>query len=89
MLLLEVRGAMLALVHVSSSDPLPRLGIKNKPIETSFVKYILQQYTDASDGQKFQNSIKNAYAMGKLNMITSELQTTTRTITGTSPMLRM
>ncbi|KAG2266876.1 hypothetical protein Bca52824_073955 [Brassica carinata] len=42
-------------------------------METSSVQCIHQQYTAAFGGRKLQNSIKNAYAMGKLKMITSEL----------------
>ncbi|KAG7625843.1 hypothetical protein AtNW77_Chr3g0178021 [Arabidopsis thaliana] len=84
-LLLGVMGAPLAPIHVSSSDPLPHLSIKNTPIETSSAQYILQQYTAASGGQKLQNSIKNAYAMGKLKMITSELETATRTVRNRNP----
>ncbi|CAN6885197.1 unnamed protein product, partial [Brassica oleracea] len=60
-LLLRVRGAPLALIHVSSSDPLPHLSIKNIPIETSSAQFIRQWYTAASSGQKLQNSITNAY----------------------------
>ncbi|XWS39894.1 hypothetical protein CRYUN_Cryun18bG0093700 [Craigia yunnanensis] len=79
-LLLGVMGAPLAPVHVSSTDPLPHLSIKETPIETSSAQYILQQYTAASGGQKLQNSIRNAYAMGKLKMIASEYETATRTV---------
>ncbi|XVE66748.1 hypothetical protein DITRI_Ditri08aG0104500 [Diplodiscus trichospermus] len=79
-LLLGVMGAPLAPVHVSSTDPLPHLSIKDTPIETSSAQYILQQYTAASGGQKLQNSIRNAYAMGKLKMVTSEYETATRTV---------
>ncbi|CDY29397.1 BnaA06g13990D [Brassica napus] len=57
----RVRGAPLALIHVSSSDPLPHLSIKNTPIETSSAQFIRQRYTAASSGQKLQNSITNAY----------------------------
>uniref|UniRef100_A0A0D3B6V4 Uncharacterized protein n=1 Tax=Brassica oleracea var. oleracea TaxID=109376 RepID=A0A0D3B6V4_BRAOL len=60
-LLLRVRGAPLALIHVSSSDPLPHLSIKNTPIETSSAQFIHQRYTAASSGQKLQNSIISAY----------------------------
>ncbi|KAF3443543.1 hypothetical protein FNV43_RR13229 [Rhamnella rubrinervis] len=69
-----VLGAPLAPVHVSTTDPLPHLSIKDTPIvsssisltmETSSAQYILQQYTAASGGQKLQNSIHNAYAMGR------------------------
>lgn len=48
--------------------------------ETSSAQYILQQYTAASGGQKAQNSIRNAYAMGKLKMIASEFETPTRVV---------
>ncbi|KAJ0010547.1 hypothetical protein Pint_33755 [Pistacia integerrima] len=78
-LLLGVMGAPLAPVHVSN-DPLPHLSIKDTPIETSSAQYILQQYTAASGGQKLQNSIRNAYAMGKLRMVASEFETATRTV---------
>ncbi|CAN8270285.1 unnamed protein product [Cochlearia groenlandica] len=84
-LLLGVMGAPLAPIHVSSSDPWPHLSIKNTPIETSSAQYILQQYTAASGGQKLQSSIKNAYAMGKLKMITSELETATKTVRNRNP----
>ncbi|OMO63298.1 hypothetical protein COLO4_32558 [Corchorus olitorius] len=79
-LLLGVMGAPLAPVHVSSTDPLPHLSIKDTPIETSSAQYILQQYTAASGGQKLQNSIRNAYAMGKLKMVACEYETATRTV---------
>ncbi|XP_016507847.1 uncharacterized protein LOC107825501 [Nicotiana tabacum] len=79
-MLLGVMGAPLAPVHVSTSDPLPHLSIKDTPIETSSAQYILQQYTAASGGQKLQNSIKNAYAMGKLKMLASEFETPTKVV---------
>lgn len=74
-LVLGVMGAPLAPVHVTTSDPLPHLSIKCTPIETSSAQYILQQYTAASGGIRVQNSIKNAYAMGKLRMVASEFET--------------
>ncbi|KAJ7966555.1 Glutamyl-tRNA (Gln) amidotransferase subunit A (DUF620) [Quillaja saponaria] len=74
-LLLGVLGAPLAPVHVCTTDPMPHLSIKDIPIETSSAQYILQQYTAASGGQKLQNSITNAYAMGKVRMIASEFET--------------
>lgn len=77
-LLLGVMGAPLAPVNVSSIDPFPHLSIKDTPIETSSAQYILQQYTAASGGQKLQNSIKNAYAMGKVKMVASEFETASR-----------
>lgn len=79
-LLLGVMGAPLSPVHVSSMDPLPHLSIKDTPIETSSAQYILQQYTAASGGQKLQNSIRNAYAMGKLKMVASEFETATKVV---------
>ncbi|KAK9176669.1 hypothetical protein WN944_028688 [Citrus x changshan-huyou] len=79
-LLLGVMGAPLAPVHVSDNDPLPHLSIKDTPIETSSAQYILQQYTAASGGQKLQNSIRNAYAMGKVRMVASEFETAARTV---------
>ncbi|KAE8698583.1 hypothetical protein F3Y22_tig00110597pilonHSYRG00451 [Hibiscus syriacus] len=79
-LLLGVMGAPLAPVQVSSTDPLPHLSIKDTPIETSTAHYILQQYTAASGGLKLQNSIRNAYVMGKLKMVACEYETTTKTV---------
>ncbi|MBA0751021.1 hypothetical protein Gogos_002392 [Gossypium gossypioides] len=79
-LLLGVMAAPLAPVHVNCNDPLPHLSIKDTPIETSSAQYILQQYTAASGGQKLQNSIRNAYAMGKLKMVACEYETATRTV---------
>ncbi|KAG6652558.1 hypothetical protein I3843_05G014400 [Carya illinoinensis] len=77
-LLIGVMGAPLAPVHVSTTDPLPHLSIKDTPIETSSAQYILQQYTAASGGQKLQSLIKNAYAMGKIKMLASEFETATK-----------
>ncbi|GMN37823.1 hypothetical protein TIFTF001_007123 [Ficus carica] len=58
------------------------LGVMGAPLaplhETSSAQYILQQYTAASGGQKLQNSIRNAYAMGKLRMVASEFETATK-----------
>ncbi|KAE8099938.1 hypothetical protein FH972_017881 [Carpinus fangiana] len=79
-LLLGVLGAPLAPVHVSTADPFPHLSIKDTPIESSSAQYILQQYTAASGGQKLQNTIHNAYAMGKVRMIASEFETANRVI---------
>ncbi|KAK7390963.1 hypothetical protein VNO78_19203 [Psophocarpus tetragonolobus] len=79
-LLLGVMGAPLSPVHVSSTDPLPHLSIKDTPIETSSAQYILQQYMAASGGLKLQNTIRNAYAMGKVRMVASEFETATRVV---------
>lgn len=84
-ILLGVMGAPLAPLHVSTTDPLPHLSIKDTPIETSSAQYILQQYTAASGGQKLQNSIKNAYAMGKLRMVASEFETATKVMKNRNP----
>ncbi|KAI6678122.1 hypothetical protein NL676_038918 [Syzygium grande] len=73
-MLIGVMGAPLAPVHVSILDPLPHLSVKDTPIETSSAQYILQQYTAASGGLKLQNSIRNAYALGKLKMVSSEFE---------------
>ncbi|KAL3843874.1 hypothetical protein ACJIZ3_001277 [Penstemon smallii] len=79
-LLLGVMAAPLAPVHVSTTDPLPHLSIKDTPIETSSAQYILQQFTAASGGQKIHNSIKNAYAMGKMKMVASEFETASKVL---------
>ncbi|KAL9994256.1 hypothetical protein Hdeb2414_s0015g00440701 [Helianthus debilis subsp. tardiflorus] len=79
-LLLGVLGAPLAPVHVSNLEPFPHLSIKDTPIETSSAQYILQQYLAASGGQKLQNSIHNAYAMGKVKMLAFDIETATKVI---------
>ncbi|XP_047323242.1 uncharacterized protein LOC124926951 [Impatiens glandulifera] len=79
-LLLGVLGAPLAPVHVSNNDPLPHLSIKDTPIETSSAQYILQQYTAACGGQKLQNTVVNAYAMGKVKMLAFDIETPTKVI---------
>ncbi|XP_075495044.1 uncharacterized protein LOC142532612 [Primulina tabacum] len=79
-LLLGVLGAPLAPVHVTNNDPLPHLCIKDTPIETSSAQYILQQYLAATGGQKLQNTIQNAYAMGKVKMLASDIETATKVI---------
>ncbi|MFS7977562.1 hypothetical protein Hanom_Chr10g00905391 [Helianthus anomalus] len=48
--------------------------------ETSSAQYILQQYLAASGGQKFQNSIHTAYAMGKVKMLAFDIETATKVI---------
>ncbi|RVW35041.1 hypothetical protein CK203_079862 [Vitis vinifera] len=59
-------------------EKLKQLG-KDTPIETSSAQYILQQYTTASRGQKLHNSIRNAYAMGKVKMIAFEFEIAIKT----------
>ncbi|OWM80652.1 hypothetical protein CDL15_Pgr006682 [Punica granatum] len=60
------------------------LGVLGAPLapvhESSSAQYILQQYTAASGGQKLQNSIHNAYAMGKVRMIASEFETANKVV---------
>ncbi|KAI4342331.1 hypothetical protein MLD38_026969 [Melastoma candidum] len=73
--MLSVLGAPLAPVHASSLDPPPLLSIKDTPIEKSSAQYILQQYMAASGAQTVQNTVKNAYAMGKVKMTMSEFET--------------
>ncbi|KAK8694208.1 hypothetical protein V6N13_071764 [Hibiscus sabdariffa] len=68
-LMLGVMGAPLTPIQVSSTDPLPHLSIKDTPT-----------YTAASGGLKLQNSIRNAYAMGKLKMVAFEYETATKTV---------
>lgn len=48
--------------------------------ETSSAQYILQQYLASSGGQKLQNSIQNAYVMGKVKMLASDIETATKVI---------
>ena len=48
--------------------------------ETSSAQYILQQFTASSGGQKLQNSIRNAYAMGKVRMLSFDIETATKVI---------
>ncbi|KAL7154980.1 hypothetical protein ABFS83_03G041800 [Erythranthe nasuta] len=79
-LLLGVLGAPLAPVHVSNNEPLPHLSVKDTPIESSSAQYILQQYLAASGGHKLQSSIQNAYAMGKVKMLASDIETATKVI---------
>ncbi|KAK1439958.1 hypothetical protein QVD17_05783 [Tagetes erecta] len=79
-LLIGVMGAPLAPVNVSSVEPMPHLSIKDTPIESSSARYIVQQYTAASGGEKLQSSIKNAYAMGKVKMVASEFETASRVV---------
>ncbi|XP_047337267.1 uncharacterized protein LOC124940771 [Impatiens glandulifera] len=75
-LLLGVLGAPLAPMHVTIDHILPHLSIKDTPIETSSAQYILQQYIAASGGHKLLSSVRNAYAMGKLKMVSCEFETT-------------
>ncbi|KAK6116262.1 hypothetical protein DH2020_049984 [Rehmannia glutinosa] len=66
----------------SRSDLRLLLGVLGAPLapETSSAQYILQQYLAASGGQKLQNSIQNAYAMGKVKMLASDIETATKVI---------
>ncbi|EPS64695.1 hypothetical protein M569_10083 [Genlisea aurea] len=91
-LLLGVLGAPLAPVHVSHHHPLPHLCLKETTrIETSSALYILHQYLAASGGLKLQNSVVNAYAMGKVRMSASDIQTAAKAVAikGKSPSGKM
>nr|CAB3458488.1 unnamed protein product [Digitaria exilis] len=81
-LLLGVMGAPLAPI---ASKPLPLLSIKGAPIESSSAQYILHQYTAASGGYKLLQSVRNAYAMGKVRMVASEFETATRVVKNRGP----
>lgn len=48
--------------------------------ETSSAQYILQQYLAASGGQKLQTSIQNSYAMGKVKMVASDIETASKVV---------
>ncbi|GKC71646.1 hypothetical protein Tco_1117529 [Tanacetum coccineum] len=78
-MLLGVMAAPLAPVNGGQTF-LAHLCIKDTPIESSSAQYILQQYIAASGGQKLQDSIKNAYAMGKVTMVASEFETASRVV---------
>ncbi|XP_022940359.1 uncharacterized protein LOC111445995 isoform X2 [Cucurbita moschata] len=61
----------------------PQIQCEAAPIlstENSSAQYILQQYTAASGGQKLQNSVSNAYAMGKVKMIACEFETANKVV---------
>ncbi|KAJ7524929.1 hypothetical protein O6H91_17G028300 [Diphasiastrum complanatum] len=77
-LLLGVIGAPLAPIPVNETSLLvfPR----DCPLETSFAKYILQQYVAATGGSKVQGSIRNSYVMGKVKIISSEFETATKVV---------
>ncbi|KAF3450073.1 hypothetical protein FNV43_RR06152 [Rhamnella rubrinervis] len=72
-LLLDVVGAPLIALPISSDyQPINR-NVKDLPIEISMAKYIVKQYVAAVvGGEKALNSIDSMYAMGKVMMETSE-----------------
>ncbi|BAT02437.1 uncharacterized protein [Oryza sativa Japonica Group] len=84
-LLLGVMGAPLAPIPSKLADPLPLLSIKGTPIESSSAQYILQQYMAASGGYRLLQSVRNAYAMGKVRMVASEFETATRVVKNRGP----
>ncbi|KAG2638105.1 uncharacterized protein LOC120658543 [Panicum virgatum] len=84
-LLLGVMGAPLAPIPSKPAEPLPLLSIKGTPIESSSAQYILHQYTAASGGYKLLQSVRNAYAMGKVRMVASEFETATRVVKNRGP----
>ncbi|KAF7140453.1 hypothetical protein RHSIM_Rhsim06G0059400 [Rhododendron simsii] len=73
-----------AAASAQRSDLRLLLGVLGAPLapvhETSSAQYILQQYTAACGGQKLQNSVQNAYAMGKVKMIAYDIETATKVI---------
>ncbi|KAM0833199.1 hypothetical protein ACQ4PT_064409 [Festuca glaucescens] len=84
-LLLGVMGAPLAPISSSLADPALLLSIKGAPIESSSAQYILQQYMAASGGYRTLQSVRNAYAMGKVRMVASEFETATRVVKNRGP----
>ncbi|KAL6657669.1 hypothetical protein ACP70R_005449 [Stipagrostis hirtigluma subsp. patula] len=84
-LLLGVMGAPLAPIPSKLAEPLPLLSVKGAPIESSSAQYILHQYTAASGGYKLLQSVRNAYAMGKVRMVASEFETATRVVKNRGP----
>ncbi|CAD6217405.1 unnamed protein product [Miscanthus lutarioriparius] len=84
-LLLGVMGAPLAPIPSKLAEPLPLLSIKGTPIESSSAQYILHQYTAASGGYRLLQSVRNAYAMGKVRMVASEFETATRVVKNRGP----
>ena len=53
--------------------------------ESSSAQYILHQYTAASGGYRLLQSVRNAYAMGKVRMVASEFETATRVVKNRGP----
>uniref|UniRef100_A0ACD5YRE0 Uncharacterized protein n=1 Tax=Avena sativa TaxID=4498 RepID=A0ACD5YRE0_AVESA len=84
-LLLGVMGAPLAPISSNLADPALLLSIKGAPIESSSAQYILQQYMAASGGYRTLQSVRNAYAMGKVRMVASEFETATRVVKNRGP----
>ncbi|TVU38129.1 hypothetical protein EJB05_11483 [Eragrostis curvula] len=84
-LLLGVMGAPLAPIPSKLAQPLPLHSVKGTPIESSSAQYILHQYTAASGGFKLLQSVRNAYAMGKVRMVASEFETATRVVKNRGP----
>jgi hypothetical protein len=56
-----------------------------KSQESSSAQYILQQYMAASGGHRMLQSVRNAYAMGKVRMVASEFETATRVVKNRGP----
>ncbi|XP_057981751.1 uncharacterized protein LOC131167034 [Malania oleifera] len=76
-LLLGVVGAPLIPLPVRANDcehPINQ-NIKDRPIEASMAKYIVQQYVAATGGENALESIDSMYAMGKVRMMASEFST--------------
>ncbi|KAG6438104.1 hypothetical protein SASPL_103040 [Salvia splendens] len=59
---------------------LDRISWIDGQLESSSAQYILQQYLAASGGHKVQSSVQNAYAMGSVKMLTSDIETATKVL---------
>ncbi|KAJ7568165.1 hypothetical protein O6H91_01G021000 [Diphasiastrum complanatum] len=53
--------------------------------EASSAQYIVQQYIAATGGIKLQNEIHNLYALGKVDMVVAEFDTTSRVLNSHLP----
>ncbi|KAI4372956.1 hypothetical protein MLD38_011134 [Melastoma candidum] len=73
-MMLGVAGAPLIPLPISCVyDPgIAASDVKDRPIEASMARYIVQQYIAASGGEHALDSITSMYAVGKVRMTTSE-----------------
>eukprot|EP00249_Psilotum_nudum_P003617 c17080_g1_i1 orf=918-2282(+) len=72
-LLLGVLGAPLAPLPITN-DSVPQLSLKDAALETSSAQYIVEQYVAATGASRMRSSLKNAYVMGKVKMLSSEFE---------------
>ncbi|KAJ3680763.1 hypothetical protein LUZ60_015252 [Juncus effusus] len=73
-LMLGVIGAPLVPHPVEYHKSIIGNHIKDGPIEASMAKYIVQQYIAASGGEEALSKVNSMYAMGKVQMKSSELR---------------